>query len=313
MKRRLLELLICPACLPEEKPLRGSIAGADGDDIVTGRLTCPGCGAEYPVEDGVGVLLPPASSRANATRRRYETEAVVSSYLWSHFGDLFGDPEAGRAYAAWSGLVPGGHGLGLDAGCAVGRFAFEVSPRCDFVVGLDTSATFVRLARKLMIEGSVTFPLIMEGRLTEPRTIVRAEGWRPENAEFIVGDALALPFPHDAFSMLASLNLIDKLPKPLRHLQEMNRVAKGKGAFFLFSDPFSWSEESAGVEDWLGGKGGGRFGGEGIRNVRRLLEGEEGITGPPWQIRDEGRVSWMIRNHRNHYEMIRSEFLVSTR
>ncbi len=313
MKRRLLDLLICPACLPREYPLKGTVVRQEGEDILSGRLNCPKCGTYYPVEDGVAILLPPVKPDPNSSQSRYEADAVVSAYLWSHFGDLFEDSEAAEAYSTWAGLISGNHAVALEAGCAVGRFTFEMSPRCEFVVGLDMSVAFVKVAKQLLKEGRVDFPLTTEGLLAETKTIVLEKGWRPERVEFIVADALALPFPKETFSLLASLNLLDKVPKPLLHLKEMDRTARQRGALFLFSDPFSWSEEVSRVEDWLGGKGMGEFSGEGIHNVRFLLEGGRGILQRPWGIRRQGAVSWLIRNHRNHYERIRSEYLLSER
>jgi uncharacterized protein YbaR (Trm112 family) len=313
MKKRLLELLICPACLPAERSLVASVNRADGEDILWGDLTCKACGARYPVEEGMAVLLPSPIEKEKKPRDRYETEPLVSAYLWSQYGDLFGDPEAARAYRTWASLAGKDHALAMDAGCAVGRFTFELSTRSEFAVGFDRSAAFVRTARRLMGEGHLTFPLITEGLLTEPRTITAPEVWRPDRVEFIVADALALPFPQKVFSFMGSLNLIDKVSRPLQHLREMNRVAREKDSLFLFTDPFSWSLESAAVEDWLGGKREGRYAGPGIGNVRRVLEGEDGILHPSWQVREQGSVSWMIRNHRNHCELIRSEFLLASR
>jgi hypothetical protein len=51
--------------------------------------------------------------------------------------------------------------------------------------------------------------------------------------------------------VLFSLNMVDKLPKPLVHLAEINRLAQISGAQFLFSDPFSWSKEVARGRDLL--------------------------------------------------------------
>jgi SAM-dependent methyltransferase len=313
MKKRLLELLICPACLPAERPLGASVSRTDGDDLLTGDLTCKACSTRYPIEEGVAVLLPSPLEKGKESPDRYETEPLLSAYLWSQYGDLFGEPEAAGAYRRWASLAGRDHVLALDAGCAVGRFTFELSSRSDFVVGLDRSRAFVLAARRLMREGRLTFPLITEGLLTEPRTFAAPEGWQLDRAEFIVADALALPFPREAFSFVGSLNLIDKVPKPLQHLREMNRVAGERNSQFLFTDPFSWSRESAAETDWLGGKRDGPYGGSGIANVRRLLEGEDGVLHPAWRIREQGSVSWTIRNHRNHSELIRSEFLLAAR
>ena len=313
MKKHLLDLLICPSCLPKEQPLKGSIARMEGDDIISGYLKCTTCGTRYPIDEGVALLLIAPHFETPSSQARYESAALASAYLWSHYADLFADPEAGEAYSIWASHVTGENNLALDAGCAVGRLTFELSAKSDFVVGVDTSTAFIRLARQLMREGSLTFSLITEGHLSEPRTITLPEEWKRERVEFIVGDALALPFPLGSFSFTASLNLLDKVPKPLQHLLEMNRVAGKSGARFLFSDPFSWSEESARAEDWLGGKKSGEYAGEGLTNVRLVLQGAEGVVQAPWNVEKEGTVRWKIRNHRNHYEMIRSEFILFNR
>ncbi|MEW6665411.1 MAG: methyltransferase domain-containing protein [Thermodesulfobacteriota bacterium] len=313
MKKRLLELLICPACLPSERPLGASVSRTDGEDILAGDLTCKSCSTRYPVKDGVGVLLRAPAETERKPHDRYETEPLVSAYLWSQYGDLFGEPEAAKAYRTWASLAGRDRALSLDAGCAVGRFTFELSARSEFTVGLDRSTAFVRTARRLMQEGHLTFSLITEGLLTESRSIALPEAWRADRTEFIMADALALPFPREVFSFLGSLNLIDKVSKPLQHLREINRVARGKDSLLLFTDPFSWSTESAAVEDWLGGKNEGPYAGPGIANVRRLLEGEGGVLEPAWRIREQGSVSWTIRNHRNHRELIRSEYLLAAR
>jgi SAM-dependent methyltransferase len=124
--------------------------------------------------------------------------------------------------------------------------------------------------------------------------------------EFIVGDALALPFRSKVFSAVASLNLIDKVPLPLNHLKETNRVSKEKGAQFLFSDPFSWSSDVAEEENWLGGKDHGPHSGRGMDNILLLLTGKKGDLKPTWDITSKGHIWWRIRNHRNHFELIRS-------
>ena len=53
MQRRLLDLLICPRCLPGERPLRASIRITHGDEIVEATLACSHCAATYPVSAGL--------------------------------------------------------------------------------------------------------------------------------------------------------------------------------------------------------------------------------------------------------------------
>nr|VFK17810.1 MAG: hypothetical protein BECKLPF1236B_GA0070989_112515 [Candidatus Kentron sp. LPFa] len=144
-------------------------------------------------------------------------------------------------------------------------------------------------------------------------TITLPEEWKSEKVEFIVGDALALPFRRDAVSSFASLNLIDKVPSPMGHLNEMNRVTKDNDAQFLLSDPFSWSEAVADREEWLGGKEVGNFPGKGLDNIVRLLEEKQGRLGSAWRVEERDSVWWKIRTHANHYELIRSCFVKASR
>lgn len=309
MKEWLLELLICPSCLPEERPLQISVDERRQDDIDEGMLSCSRCRGTYPIREGVA-YLDPAGLQTQATSR-YETPALLASYLWSHYGDLLPDPEASSAYSDWAGLLPGGGGSAIDLGAAVGRMSFELGRRCDRVVGVDNSVSFIRAARALQQNRQVDFSLPMEGSLSRPVSMTLP--WPTAAVEFIVGDALALPFRSVAFDTLASLNLIDKVPRPLTHLREMNRVAGAKGAQLLFSDPFSWSTEVAAKGEWLGGKLEEPFAGRGMDNVATLLQGEHRHLWPAWQIDGRGHVWWKIRTHANHFELIRSCYIKASR
>lgn len=313
MKRVLLDTLICPKCLPLERALRCRKMETEGEEILRGRLYCRTCRAAYPIEEGLAVLVSSARPGRPVKPPRYEQSALVSSYLWTHFADLWGDPQAHSAFPTWAGLMAPGLGNCLDAGCAVGRFAFEMTRRADFVVGIDLSRAFVRAARDLMAEGELEFTLPREGLVVDEFRISRDSTWRPDRLEFIVADAQALPFPRGAFSALASLNLVDRVPDPLRHLVEINRVARESGAQFLFSDPFSWSAEIADPMNWLGGTYDGGFPGDGLYNVRKLLTSEERGLGPGWTVQADGSVWWKIRDHRNHFELIRSWYIKASR
>ena len=312
MKKQLLDLLVCPACLPQEYPLVAEIVREQEGDIDTAILMCQHCGARFPVTDGIALLDPHATDNGRQANK-YETAEVVSSYLWSQYGDLLDDDQASTAYTTWAGMMRPQAGVALDAGGAVGRFAFEMSGRCDFAIGIDTSVAFVRAARQLMQERSLSFALKEEGQLGREATIRLPDDWRSERVEFLVANALALPFRRDAISLFASLNLVDKVPAPLDHLREMNRVTRDRDAQFLLSDPFSWSVEAAPPQAWLGGTSAGRFAGRGQANIARLLADPEGELAPVWQVDESGHVWWKIRTHANHYELIRSCFVRASR
>ena len=121
-------------------------------------------------------------------------------------------------------------------------------------------------------------------------------------------------FPKNHFTTVASINLLEKVPSPLQHLMDINRVLTREKARFIFSDPFSWDETVSSAELWLGGSSNGnKYQGRGIDNVRRLLLGEDGIFDPPLQIADKGNVSWKIRKTENLWEHINSQFIIGHR
>jgi SAM-dependent methyltransferase len=313
MKTVLIDFLICPTCLPLEKQLFCQIEEKRGDDILSGLLKCDQCGTQYPIQKGIASLFPKSSERKGEEPSKYESSSLVSSYLWSHFSDLLEEEEASTAYKDWGNLIKYQNGFSLDAGCAVGRFTLEMSMKSDFAVGIDNSYSFIWTARELVKNRQLEVSLREEGLLTREQTIQVPEKWRADKVEFIVCDAQVLPFRSRTFSSLASLNLVDKVPLPLKHLKEINRVAKESGTQFLFSDPFSWSSEVAGEENWLGGTHEGPYRGEGLDNVLSLLAGKKGGLSPPWKVDKQGHVWWKIRTHRNHFELIRSCFIKASR
>lgn len=312
MKPLLAELLICPACLPEEYSLRLRAEETDADEIVSGTLACERCGRVYPIAEGLADLDPNRERRPRSSSK-YESPTALSSYLWSHFATILGEDQAAGAYIQWAGLMAPTDGLCLDIGAAVGRFAFEMANKCEFVIGLDNSVSFMRTARELMRRRRLRLTLPDEGELTLERDLVLPADWQTDHMEFIVADAQALPFSSDRFAAVASLNMVDKVSRPLVHLREANRVAAPGPAQFLLSDPFSWSAEAAAPEDWLGGRKQGPFAGHGLDNIRALLGRADGPLGPPWTIDGQGQVWWTIRTHSNHYEWIRSRYVKAVR
>lgn len=313
MKNTLLDVLICPACLPDENQLKETINDAAGADILEGTLRCPQCSTVYPIKNGIANLDPKGSSLRISADNKYETAPVVSSYLWSHYADFFKDENASDAYQRWADLMEPHKGLAIDTGAAVGRFTFEMAQKSDFAIGLDTSWAFIETARELMKHRAITIALKQEGHITSDVTFSLPPEWNCDKVEFIVADTLALPFRTNCAGSFSSLNLIDKVPHPIQHLEEMNRVTHETEAQFLLSDPFSWSEEAAPEEEWLGGKTSGPYTGRGLDNIMNLLNSSKGRLPPPWQIATHGHVWWKIRTHTNHYEQIRSCYLKASR
>jgi uncharacterized protein len=56
MLRDLVEILACTVC---REPLVLAVTAEDGVEVLSGTLTCSGCGEVYPIADGIPNLLPP--------------------------------------------------------------------------------------------------------------------------------------------------------------------------------------------------------------------------------------------------------------
>lgn len=305
--------MICPQCLDSEIPLALAVREQVGDDVIDGELTCPQCKNVFPIQQGIAVLLPRKTHQIINDGRGYNAPGMLSAYLWSHFGDLLGDPGATTAYEKWSADFTSIGGDALDVGCAVGRLSFEMAATHEHVIGLDTSIAFIRKAREILTRKAIDFNLIIEGHVTEPRSY-RFDADRDfSKVDFIVADALALPFRQKAFATTAAINILEKVPDPLKHLREINRVLRDHAAMFLFSDPFSWDESVSSPETWLGGNGNDPYSARGIDTLRRMFKGEFGVFEPPLAIAEDGNVAWKIRKTENLWEHITSQYLVGRR
>ncbi len=304
MRSTLLDFIVCPQCLPAERPLILDDGQAENGDLAFGTLACPHCAARFAVSDGIADLRPFRSQPETPDRTAqdgigYESQTQLAAYLWSHYADLWGDPEAGAAYAAWTKrLRPAAGDMILDAGCAVGRLTLEAAASCGLAVGVDLSFSFIRTARTIARSGALRFTLPLEGRLGQDIALRLPERLRNVPAEFILADVQALPFRRETFQAAASCNIVDKVPNPLAHLRECQRVVASPGGFLL-CDPFSWSEETTPAENWLGGT---EETGRALARIPRLLD-----EIPGWSATAGEPVPWTIRHHANRFERIFSQ------
>lgn len=60
MRRDLMEILCCPVCKGD---LTLKVEQEEGEEIVTGTLSCAHCGVDYPIEDTIPNLIPKAAPR----------------------------------------------------------------------------------------------------------------------------------------------------------------------------------------------------------------------------------------------------------
>jgi len=313
MKKWLTEILICPECVRDEIPLDLEIKTEQEDDVIEGKLSCTACGRSYSIHKGVAVVLPDRSMSVISTTSGYNSKSMLSSYLWSHFCDFLKDPDATDAYRIWSSFFSKSDGYALDIGCSVGRLSFELSKTHSHVIGIDTSISFIEKARELLRSKRLAFDLIIEGFITEKRSCGFDSAFNYDHVDFIVADALAIPFPRSFFSTVTSINILEKVSSPLKHLVDINRVLKEKKSMFVFSDPFSWDESVSDPELWLSAGLNGNGNRRGIDSISNYFLGKDKIFNPPLKILDKGNVPWKIRKTENLWEHINSQFIVGAR
>ena len=189
---------VCPVCArtgPDAAPLVIAHVGARTDETIeAGTLHCPSCQHEYPIIDGMPVIVPDLAKlmgeRGVELMLRDDIDPVLesllgdaigpdswldamrqvqSTYGWDGYGDLDPAPDDGdlppgaarRCLARLLELagpgVPGGPVL--DLGCAAGRTSFALAKACPdaLVLGADMHLGLLRLARRAA-GGEVSYP-----------------------------------------------------------------------------------------------------------------------------------------------------------
>lgn len=101
----------------------------------------------------------------------------------------------------------------LDLGCGAGFLANDLAARGHRVTGLDTSAEVLAVAR-------------------------RHDGSR--SAEYLVGDACAVPFRDASFDAVCAMDLLEHVAEPHRVVAEAARVLRPGGAFFFHTFNRTW-------------------------------------------------------------------------
>lgn len=330
---------VCPVCrgTPADPghPLRlGEVTRADGRLVVEGVLNCPNpdCLREYPVIDGVPVILPalrayvaenilPILARADLTGL---VEGIVgdccgpgsafdavrhhlSSYTWDHYAEFDpaeppDDPAPGavmRLLCCGLGLIAGRPaGPALDLGCSVGRTTFELAAATGgLALGIDLNFAKLRLAQDLLRRGVVRYPRRRIGVVYDRREFPVPLADR-DRVDFWACDAAALPLPAGQFGTVVSLNLLDSIHAPADHL----RAAAGAlapGGRLIVGCPYDWAGAATAMEGWFGGHSQrGPTAGAAEPVLRALLTpGGPGAIPGVRIVAELGDVPWHVRLH----------------
>jgi SAM-dependent methyltransferase len=329
---------VCPNCRArgESPPLRlTTVEEEQGDDVISGIVGCGACGAEYPVIDGLPILVPdvrryvqdnlfyllartdltPAVESligdASGPGSMFESARQhLSSYVWDHWGEF--DPEEGPP--ACGGTRPGAVARALDAamamvgddlpegpvldiGCGAGRSVREIATRHErMVVGIDLSASLARAARRAVTGGRIDYGRRRIG-LTYDRRRFKAPPAPAGRADIWICDVLSLPFADESFALAVGMNVLDCLVNPRDGLVEIDRVL-ARGGELALTVPFDWSSAVTPVESWIGGhsqRGPHRGSGETI--LDHLLTDGPLAAGTLRRKQSTAEIPWHVRLH----------------
>lgn len=160
MRRSLLTVLACPDCGREL-----ALDGADGDPVVEGTLRCVGCGARYPIRDGIPRFVP-GSGYAGSFGLQW------SRFRLEQLDSASGTKESERRFYRETGWAPDsirGRWV-LDAGCGAGRFMAIAAEAGAEIVGLDLSGAVDAAERSLagfanvhLVQGAIDRPPLKPG------------------------------------------------------------------------------------------------------------------------------------------------------
>ncbi len=194
MKKKLLELLVCPVCLGDLQ-----ISNHDKDEIVEGELICSECGRNYPVTNGIPRFVEP------------DNYASSFGYQWNLFRKEQIDSFNGTTLSAdrlWSETMWSKEELAgkwvLDAGCGAGRFLDAASVSDGEIVGIDISNAID--AAKANLKGK-------------------------ENVHFVQASIYELPFREGTFDFCYCIGVIQHTPDTAESLRSIARTVKPKGKF----------------------------------------------------------------------------------
>ncbi len=263
----------------------------DAVSVREGVLQCTACMSEFPIIDGIPVLVADARASIAANHAAFSRRADlcdvvdgmlaecagpgswdlvtmqhVSGAAWDHYAEFDPDEKDGEwkpgqigrvmKIAGDAGAIVKG-GPSLDVGCGAGRSSFEIAAASGgLVLGIDMHVGTLRLAQRVLHESRVSYLRRSLGMLYERRAFdVTLEG--RDRVDFWMMDALNPCVGTDdagvgTLANVVALNVLDCVTSPLGLLQRMVGVLRGGGKLTV-ATPFDWSAGVTPVEAWIGG------------------------------------------------------------
>ena len=198
VKQPLLDLLACPRC---RSGLTATPPVPEGGDLLEATLHCAGCGAEYPVRNGIPRFVPPDSYAESFGMQwnMFRTEQLDSASGASLSSDRL------LTETGWSPSWMRGR-IVLDAGCGAGRFLEVAAGTGAIAVGLDISSA-VDAARTTV----AAFP----------------------NAHVVQASLYEPPFRDAVFDAAYCIGVLQHTPDPATALDAIPRLLKPAAPFVV--------------------------------------------------------------------------------
>lgn len=241
--------LRCPRCRSTEGSASirwGRCSRKDGDEVLDGVLVCESCAGEFPVEEGVAIIL----RQPDVITYPGPPDPDLGSYVWADF--LATSNKTPAWCAATAPLIPdppavdlllprlGRSDRVLDMGCGVGGASFAVAEHADFVLGCDLRPGRVKLAIDLRRNGRATAAIRTEAPYTRE---LEVEVAAVDNADFIVADALDPPLAPYDWSAVILNNLWDVVPRVDWLLGQTDALTK-PGGWLLVTSPYQFASDA---------------------------------------------------------------------
>lgn len=312
----------CRLTAKRESPLHiGTVARAVEDDVIEGTLVCSlaSCQREYPIIDGIPIIVPDVrgfvANQIQSVMMRDDLSALTGDilrecvgnnspwdehqrYLSNYIQDHYQREDAARHLLATgiSMLSDPPSGIWIEVGCSVGGTCFQLAGQTgDLVVGVETNLLLLRFARRLVQHGSARFSRKRLGVIYEEQT-VEVDAETRALVELWACDAKALPFPDQTFDGGVSLNVVDSVDAPVRHLSQLGHVLRD-GGHAIIASPYDWQESVTQLPQWIGGhspRSDSR--GDPVREMRRILSESSPaeLDIPLRLVTDRERVPWRV-------------------
>lgn len=282
----------------------------DGGDLLEGILACTNaqCRREYPVIDGIPILVGPIRAWLSANPLQVLQRADLSAEIESLLGDALGSGSPFDTTRQHAGIYAGDHyggapqtlldripsanGPVVDVGCATGGATFALAARSNaLTLGVDLNFAMLRVASSVLRDGRLRYARRRSG-LVYDRVDAALDLPGRERVDFWCCDAAALPFAEETFGVAVSLNVVDCNAAPRQSIAELARVVRRGGAAVI-ATPYDWSPSATPVENWIGGHSQrGPHGGAPEPLLRAVLAAE-GLE----IVEEDEHVPWRVRLH----------------